>query len=115
MDTQPFIDLITKTGIWCLTAFIVGRTFFDWIKRDKEMDREDMKEDRAQMYALMERQGNLLEQQKELINRQVLMSEHNKEMLDRLTDIQMLHTNRLDRIEDRLGRLEEETKKGNRA
>ena len=31
-------------------------------------------------------------------------------MLDRLTDIQMLHTNRLDRIEERQTRLEEEIK-----
>ena len=50
-------------------------------------------------------------QQKDLLTQSITMSQHNKEMLDKLTDIQMLHTNRLDRIEDRQTQLEEEVKK----
>ena len=50
-------------------------------------------------------------QQKDLLTQSITMSQHNKEMLDKLTDIQMLHTNRLDRIEDRQTQLEEEIKK----
>ena len=49
--------------------------------------------------------------QKDLLTRSITMSQHNKEMLDKLTDIQMLYTNRLDRIEDRQTQLEEEVKK----
>lgn len=65
------------------------------------------------MYTMIENQGKILEQQKELLSEQVLMSRHNKEMLDRLTDIQMLHTNRLSSIEDRQFRLEQEVKEIN--
>jgi hypothetical protein len=39
------------------------------------------------------------------------MTQSNKETLDNLNNIQMLHTNRLDRIEDRQTQLEEEVKK----
>lgn len=114
MDFQPIINLVAQTGIWCVTAFVIGKVFFDYVKKDKEQEREDHKEERDRMYTLIENQGKIMEQQKELLGKQVLMSEHNKEMLDRLTDIQMLHTNRLDRIEDRQSRLEEEVKEINK-
>ena len=39
-----------------------------------------------------------------------MTSQHNKEMLEKLTSIQMLQTNRLDRVEERQTKLEEEIK-----
>ena len=100
------INLVTQTGVWCVTSYILGR----YLIQDKQQDRQDNKEEKERLYGLIENQGKILEQQKELISQQVMMSQHNKEMLDRLTDIQMLHTNRLDRIEERQTRLEEEIK-----
>ena len=100
------VNLITQTGVWCVTAYILGRHLL----REKQQDRQDNKEEKERLYGLIENQGKILEQQKELLSQQVMMSQHNKEMLDRLTDIQMLHTNRLDRIEERQTRLEEEIK-----
>lgn len=111
MDIQPIIELITQTGIWCMTTYILAKYFFDYVKKDKENDRQDHKEDKDKLYTLLDNQSKILEQQKEMLSKQVIMSEHNKEMLDKLTNIQMLHTNRLDRIEDRQTRLEEEVKK----
>ena len=107
MNAESVVNLVTQTGIWCVTAFILGKLFFDYVKRDREQDREDYKEDKDRMYAVLENQGKLMEQQKELLSKQLVMSEHNKEILDSLTDIQMLHTNRLTNIEDRQTRLEQ--------
>ena len=100
------INLVTQTGVWCVTSYILGK----YLIREKQQDRQDNKEEKERLYGLIENQGKILEQQKELLSQQVMMSQHNKEMLDRLTDIQMLHTNRLDRIEERQTRLEEEIK-----
>lgn len=103
---EPVVNLITQTGVWCVTAYILGRHLL----REKQQERQDNKEEKERLYGLIENQGKILEQQKELLSQQVMMSQHNKEMLDRLTDIQMLHTNRLDRIEERQTKLEEEIK-----
>lgn len=103
---EPVVNLITQTGIWCATSYILGK----YLIREKQQDRQDNKEEKERLYGLIENQGKILEQQKELLSQQVMMAQHNKEMLDRLTDIQMLHTNRLDRIEERQTRLEEEIK-----
>lgn len=111
MDLQPLVELVTQTGIWCVSAFIIAKHFFEYIKKDGENKREDMKEDKDRMYEILDKYSVLMEQQKELLSEQVCISENNKEMLNRLTDIQMLHTNRLDRIEDRLGRLEEKAER----
>lgn len=100
------INLVTQTGVWCVTSYILGK----YLIREKQQDRQDNKEEKERLYGLIENQGKILEQQKELLSQQVMMSQHNKEMLDRLTDIQMLHTNRLDRIEERQTKLEEEIK-----
>ena len=103
---EPVVNLITQTGIWCVTAYILGR----YLIKDKQQDRQDNKEEKERLYKLIENQGKILEQQKELLSQQVMMSQDNKEMLERLTSIQMLHTNRLDRIEERQTKLEEEIK-----
>ena len=108
---QPIVDLVTQTGIWCVTAYGLGR----YILNNGSLDRKENKEEKERLYSIIDNQGKILEQQKELIGKQVIMAEHNKEMLDRLTKIQMLHTNRLDRIEDRQTRLEEEMKELNRS
>ena len=52
-----------------------------------------------------------MSQQKELLAKQVATAQENKETLKKLTEIQMLHTNRLDRIEDRQSQMEAEIRK----
>lgn len=103
---EPVVNLITQTGIWCVTAYILGR----YLIQDKQQDRQDSKEEKERLYGLIENQGRILEQQKDLLSQQVRASQHNEEMLDKLTHIQILHTNRLDRIEERQTKLEEEIK-----
>ena len=103
---EPVVNLITQTGIWCVTAYILGR----YLIKDKQQDRQDNKEEKERLYKLIENQGKILEQQKELLSQQVMTSQDNKEMLERLTSIQMLQTNRLDRVEERQTKLEEEIK-----
>ena len=100
------INLVTQTGVWCVTAYILGR----YLIREKQQDREDNKEEKERLYGLIENQGKILEQQKELLSQQVMTSQDNKEMLERLTSIQMLQTTRLDRVEERQTKLEEEIK-----
>lgn len=125
---EQFIELVVQGGSWLvgvLAAFTIGKQLIDYIKTDKEQDRMDYKEDRERMYALIERQNALAEQQKDmqvqtnvLIQKQIGMEEHNREMLnglkatmDKMNDIQMLHTNRLDRIEDKQEQMEKEIRK----
>ena len=103
---EPVVNLITQTGVWCVTAYILGRHLL----REKQQDRQDNKEEKERLYGLIENQGKILEQQKELLSQQVMMSQDNKEMLERLTSIQMLQTTRLDRVEERQTKLEEEIK-----
>ena len=103
---EPVVNLITQTGVWCVTAYILGK----YLIREKQQDRQDNKEDKERLYGLIENQGKILEQQKELLSQQVKTSQDNKEMLERLTSIQMIQTNRLDRVEERQTKLEEEIK-----
>lgn len=108
---EALIQLISQTGIWCAAAFAIGKIFIDYINKKDALERQDFKEREERVYGLLEKQEEIMSQQKDLLTQQVVMSQHNKEMLDKLTDIQMLHTNRLDRIEDRQAQLEEEVKK----
>ena len=110
---EPVVNLITQTGVWCVTAYILGRHLL----REKQQDRQDNKEEKERLYRLIENQGKILEQQKELLgqqkellSQQVKTSQDNNEMLERLTSIQMIQTNRLDRVEERQTKLEEEIK-----
>ena len=103
---EPVVNLITQTGIWCATSYILGR----YLIQDKQQDRQDNKEEKERLYGLIENQSKILEQQKELLTQQAMTSQHNKEMLEKLTSIQMLQTNRLDRVEERQTKLEEEIK-----
>lgn len=107
---DALIKLITQTGVWCATAYIVGKVFLDYVNKKDDNSRQDMYNREERMYTIMERLEVTLSQQKDILTQQVVTSEHNKQVLDKLTDIQMLHTNRLDKIEDRLGRLEDNSK-----
>ena len=108
---ENFMQLISQTGIWCVTAYIIGKSFFDYITRREEGDRQIYKDREERMYSIFEKQESIMLQQKDLLSQQVTMSQHNKEMLDKLTNIQILHTNRLDRIEERQTQLEAASKK----
>ena len=123
--SENFIQMISQTGIWCVTAFLLGKTFLDYIIKREEVDRTSFREREDRTYSIIENQEELMQQQKDLLSKAITMIENNKEKLSNLTDmtqsnketldnlnnIQMLHTNRLDRIEDRQTQLEEEVKK----
>ena len=123
--SENFIQMISQTGIWCVTAFLLGKTFLDYIIKREEVDRTSFREREDRTYSIIENQEALMQQQKDLLSKVITMIENNKEKLSNLTDmtqsnketldnlnnIQMLHTNRLDRIEDRQTQLEEEVKK----
>ena len=123
--SENFIQMISQTGIWCVTAFLLGKTFLDYIIKREEVDRTSFREREDRTYSIIENQEALMQQQKDLLSKAITMIENNKEKLSNLTDmtqsnketldnlnnIQMLHTNRLDRIEDRQTQLEEEVKK----
>lgn len=125
---DQFLEMIVQGGSWLvgiLAAMVIGKQMIEYIRVDKENDRKDNKEDRERIYALMERQNLLAAQQKDvllqtnlLIQKQAGMEEHNREMLnglkatlDKMNDIQMLHTNRLDRIEDKQENLDQALKR----
>lgn len=107
---EALMQLITQTGIWCVTAYILGKAFFDYINKKDEVTRQDTKQREERIYTIMEKLENTISQQKDILVQQVLTTEHNKQVLDKLTDIQMLHTNRLDRIEDKQSQQDEELK-----
>lgn len=125
---EQWLSLIVQGGSWLIGIFAagtVGKILIDYVKSDKEQDRQDFKEDKERTYSLMEKQNNLAAQQKDmlvqtnlLIQKQLDAEQVNREMLiglkatmDKMNDIQMLHTNRLDRIEDRQEIMEKEIRK----
>lgn len=125
---EQMLTLLVEGGSWLVGVFaagVIGKQLIDYIKNDKEQDRQDHKDDKERMYSLMEKQNNLSEQQKEmlvqtnvLLQKQIDMEKHNREMLtglkatmDKMNDIQMLHTNRLDRIEDKQEIMDREIRK----
>lgn len=112
------LEIVTQGGSWLvgvIAAIVIGRQFVNFVSKDKELDRADSKEEKEKMYALMEKQNELYGQQKELLIR---MDSYSREMLkglkgtmDKMNEIQMLHTNRLDRIEDKQSQMETELRK----
>lgn len=124
------LELIIQGGTWfvgCMAAFIVGKLFVQYVNKERSTYRDDTKEEKDRLYSIIEsqndllsNQGSILEQQKQmlentnrLIEQQISMEMDNREVLnalvvsnDKMTEIQMLHANRLERIEDRLERVE---------
>lgn len=115
---EQWFNLFIQGGSWAVGIFaagVVGKQLIQYITKDKEQDRIDFREDKKKMYELMDKQNQISAEQKEMITqtnillqKQVEMSSSNKEMIaglkatmDKMNDIQMLHKNRLDRIEDR--------------
>lgn len=118
---EQLLELITQGGSWIIGIFaagVIGRQFIAYIKSKDEETRELLKADRAEtkaekerLFNMFEGQRAILEQQKDMLVEQMKTNANNTKMLEKLTDIQMLHTNRLDRMEDRQSRLEDEIKK----
>ena len=119
---EGFVELISQTGIWCATTFVLGKVLLNYISKSQdenrklsrerdEVTRQDNKEREERLYTILDRQELLMSQQKELLAKQVATAQENKETLKKLTEIQMLHTNRLDRIEDRQSQMEAEIRK----
>ena len=119
---ESFVELISQTGIWCATTFVLGKVLLNYIsktqdenrKLSRERDentRQDNKEREERLYTILDRQELLMSQQKELLSQQLATAQENKETLKKLTEIQMLHTNRLDRIEDKQSQMEAEIRK----
>ena len=119
---EGFVELISQTGIWCATTFVLGKVLLNYISKTQdanrqlskerdEITRQDNKEREERLYTLLDRQEVLMGQQKDLLSQQAATALENKETLKKLTEIQMLHTNRLDRIEDRQSQMEAELRK----
>lgn len=119
---EALMQLISQTGIWCAAAFVLAKVFLDYInkkdaaqrqdsKEREEVNRQDFKDRDDRTYNMISKLENLMSQQKELLSQQTIMSKQNKDTLDKLTEIQILHTNRLDAIERKQGEMEEQLKK----
>ena len=119
---EGFVELISQTGIWCATTFVLGKVLLNYISKSQdenrklsrerdEVTRQDNKEREERLYTILDRQELLMSQQKDLLSQQAAASLENKDTLKKLTEIQMLHTNRLDRIEDKQSQMEAELKK----
>ena len=119
---ESFLELISQTGIWCATTFVLGKVLLNYVSKTQdenrkinrerdEVTRQDNKEREERLYTLFDRQELLMSQQKDLLSQQAATALENKETLKKLTEIQMLHTNRLDRIEDRQSQMEAELRK----
>ena len=51
---ESFIQLISQTGIWCVTAYILGKNFIEYITRREEDDKVNFKEREERMYRIIE-------------------------------------------------------------
>jgi len=112
-----------STGAWGLLAVFLIKYFIDdkakTIERLEKSYREnygDMRTDKNKLTEIISTQKDLLIQQKEILSKQTDMLGHYEDILngikttlEKITDIQLLHANRLEMIESRLERLERYT------
>ena len=125
MDMNEIFKAVAGNGAWGLLAVFLIKYFIE--DKAKTIERfesnhketiEDMKEDKDKLLEIVMSQKELLTQQKEILSKQTDMLSHNEETLnglkiamDKIVDIQLLHANRLEKIEDRLERVEKQTLK----
>lgn len=134
MDYTELVKAAAGTGAWGLLALFLIKYFIDdkaktitiledskasTIERLENSHKEtmvDMKNDKDKLMEIVMSQKELLTQQKEILSRQTEMLGHNEATLgglkiamDKIIDIQLLHANRLEKIEDRLERVERQT------
>ena len=123
MDIKTVFEAVAGTGAWGLLAVFLIKYFIDdkakTIDRLEEIhkesqeymraDKEKIQLDNTKLMDVSISQNNLLIQQKDILEKQTELLSHNAEMmigiestLDRITDIQLIHANRLDNIETNL-------------
>ena len=123
MDIMEIFKTAGSTGAWGLLAVFLIKYFIDdkakTIERLEKSYREnygDMRTDKNKLTEIISTQKDLLIQQKEILSKQTDMLGHYEDILngikttlEKITDIQLLHANRLEMIESRLERLERYT------
>ena len=123
MDIMEIFKTAGSTGAWGLLAVFLIKYFIDdkakTIERLETSYREnygDMRLDKNKLTEIIATQKDLLIQQKEILSKQTDMLGHYEDILngiktnlEKITDIQLLHANRLEKIESRLERLERYT------
>lgn len=123
MDITAVFEAVAGSGAWGLLAVFLIKYFIDdktkTINRLEEIhkesqeymraDKEKIQLDNTKLMDVSISQNNLLVQQKDILEKQTELLSHNAEMmigiesaLDRITDIQLIHANRLDNIETNL-------------
>lgn len=123
MDMTELIKAAAGSGAWGLLAVFLIKYFMDdksqtisSIEKNHKESMDDMKEDKDKLMEIVISQKELLTQQKEILSRQTEMLSQNQDTLigvkmaiDKITEIQIGFTNRLDKIEDKVERVERQT------
>ena len=64
---EGFVELISQTGIWCATTFVLGKVLLNYISKSQdenrklsrerdEVTRQDNKEREERLYTILDRQ-----------------------------------------------------------
>jgi NAD(P)H-dependent flavin oxidoreductase YrpB (nitropropane dioxygenase family) len=122
MDMSELIKAVAGNGAWGLLAVFLIKYFMEdktktieLLTKNHKESIEDMKEDKDKLMEIVISQKELLAQMKDILARQTEMLSRNEDTLDgvkvaidKIVDIQVMHANRLEKIEDRIEQVEKQ-------
>lgn len=125
MEFPELMKAVVSKGAWAVLAVYLIKYVIDDKAKTVELLDNNYKDisaainsDKEKLMEIVVSQRDLLSQQKEILARQTDMLCNNEEILnglklsiDKIVDIQLLHANRLEKIEDRVERIERQTLK----
>mgnify|MGYP007069471666 CR=1 FL=1 len=125
MDTTELFKAVAGNGAWAILAVFLIKYFIEdksktigLLEKTHKEASCDMKKDKDSLLDIVISQKELLTQMKDILARQTDMLSRNEDTLDgikiaidKIVDVQMIHANRLERIENRVEMVEKQTMK----
>ncbi len=109
MDMESIIlETLTQYGFLGVGIIFMTKKYFEHTEKNIDNNREDSRQREERLYQIFDKQSEMMEQQFLLLQEMKASTDYHKDMLNKLTDIQMLHTNRLDRIDGEMALVKSE-------
>lgn len=125
MDLYQLLETAVGNSAWAILAIFLIKYFIDdkakvvdLIDNNAQQAIKDANKDKQKLMDILVTQNNLLSDMKQLLSIQSEMLNRYddtldalKSAMDKMSDIQMLHAQKLDKIEERLAKVEKQTEK----
>lgn len=122
MDVSELLKVVVNNGAWAVLAvYLIKYVIDDRLKTVALLDKNHkdvlaaINKDKEKLIEIVISQKDILNQQKEILVKQTDKMCDNEEILnglklsiDKIVDIQLLHANRLEKIEDRIEKIEKQ-------